>query len=125
MSGRPATKPFGREAEVAAIGGLLSRASGGESGALALIGSAGTGKTTLLREAEALAAGSKARVRVLRVQGIESEAELAFGGLLELVRPVDPQPARAAGAGAGGCPRARAGCGCRPLQRVGRRRWGS
>ncbi len=88
MSGRAATKPFGREAEVAAIGGLLSRASGGESGALALIGSAGTGKTTLLREAEALAAGSEARVRVLRVQGIESEAELAFGGLLELVRPV-------------------------------------
>jgi DNA-binding CsgD family transcriptional regulator len=77
--------PVGREAELAAIGGLLSRAAGGESGALALVGPAGAGKTTLLREAEALAG---AGVRILRVRGIEREAELAFGGLLELVRPL-------------------------------------
>ncbi len=88
MSEGARAAPLGRGAEVAAIGGLISRASAGESGALALIGSAGTGKTTLLREAEVLAANGGTDVRVLRVRGIESEAELAFGGLLELVRPV-------------------------------------
>ena len=88
MSEGAGAAPLGRGAEVAAIGGLISRASAGESGALALIGSAGTGKTTLLREAETLAANGDTDVRVLRMQGIESEAELAFGGLLELVRPV-------------------------------------
>ena len=88
MSERAAAAPLGREAEVAAIGGLIAQACAGESGALALIGSAGTGKTTLLREAEALAARDEGGVRVLRARGIESEAELAFGGLLELVRPL-------------------------------------
>ncbi len=88
MSERGGAATLGREAEVAAIGGLISRACAGESGALALIGSAGTGKTTLLREAEVLATSGETAVRVLRARGIESEAELAFGGLLELVRPV-------------------------------------
>lgn len=88
MSERSGTAPLGREAEVAAIGGLISRACAGESGALALIGSAGTGKTTLLREAETLATSGETAVRILRARGIETEAELAFGGLLELVRPV-------------------------------------
>ncbi len=88
MSERAGAALLGREAEVAAIGGLISRACAGESGALALIGSAGTGKTTLLREAETLATSGEAAVRILRARGIESEAELAFGGLLELVRPV-------------------------------------
>ena len=88
MSAGAVTEPLGRAAEVAAIDGLLSRASAGDSGALALIGSAGTGKTTLLREAEALVQRGGNGVRVLRVRGIESEAELAFGGLLELVRPL-------------------------------------
>jgi DNA-binding CsgD family transcriptional regulator len=88
MSERAGAAPLGRGAEVAAIGGLVAQACAGESGALALIGSAGTGKTTLLREAEALAARDEGGVRVLRARGIESEAELAFGGLLELVRPL-------------------------------------
>ncbi len=88
MSERAGAALLGREAEVAAIGGLISRACAGESGALALIGSAGTGKTTLLREAETLATSGEAAVRILRARGIESEAKLAFGGLLELVRPV-------------------------------------
>jgi DNA-binding CsgD family transcriptional regulator len=88
MSERAGAAPLGRDAEVAAIGGLIAQARTGQSGALALIGSAGTGKTTLLREAEALAARDEGGVRVLRARGIESEAELAFGGLLELVRPL-------------------------------------
>jgi DNA-binding CsgD family transcriptional regulator len=88
VNGPGAPAPLGREAELAAIGGLLSRAVAGESGALGLIGPAGAGKTTLLREAEALAASAGSGVRVLRVRGIEREAELAFGGLLELVRPL-------------------------------------
>ena len=46
----------------------------------ALIGPAGTGKTTLLREAEALAASGDPSAVVLRVRGIEREAELASAG---------------------------------------------
>lgn len=88
MSERAEAALLGREAEVAAIGGLLSQAWAGESGALALTGSAGTGKTTLLREAEVLAASGDTGMRVLQARGIESEAELAFGGLLDLMRPL-------------------------------------
>jgi DNA-binding CsgD family transcriptional regulator len=88
MTERDDAALLGREAEVAAVGGLITRACSGESGALALIGSAGTGKTTLLREAEVIAAGGDSGVQVLRARGIESEAELPFGGLLELVRPI-------------------------------------
>ena len=88
MSEPAGAAPVGRDAEVAAIGGLIAQACAGESGALALIGSAGTGKTTLLRQAVALATNGGTAVRVLRARGIESEAELAFGGLLELVRPL-------------------------------------
>jgi len=87
MSDHAGATPLGREAEVAAIGGSSPGRGRRERGAR-LIGSAGTGKTTLLREAEALAARSDTGVRVLRARGIESEAELAFGGLLELVRPL-------------------------------------
>jgi DNA-binding CsgD family transcriptional regulator len=79
---------LGREPELAAIGDLIDRARAGRSGALCLIGAAGTGKTTLLREAETLVAREPGGVQVLRAHGIESETELAFGGLLELVRPL-------------------------------------
>ncbi|MGW3649265.1 AAA family ATPase [Streptomyces sp. NPDC000878] len=65
---------------------LLSDARQGRSGLLVLRGEPGIGKTALLEEAvtEAVTVG----MRVLRATGIEMEAELAFAGLSELIRPV-------------------------------------
>jgi DNA-binding CsgD family transcriptional regulator len=65
-------------------------------------GEPGIGKTALLRHAVAAAAG----MRVLTVSGVESESELAFSGLGDLVRPLAdllrqlPEPSAAALAGA-------------------------
>ena len=56
----------------------------GRAGSLVLRGEAGIGKTALLDAAEEKAAGA----RVLRVTGVESEAELPFAGLHALMRPV-------------------------------------
>src|SRR5512144_3045994 len=51
---------------------------------LLIRGEAGIGKSTLLEWAVERAG----EMRVLRARGIESEAELAFSGLLELSRPL-------------------------------------
>jgi DNA-binding CsgD family transcriptional regulator len=74
----------GREAEAAQIERLLATAANGQGGALVLRGEAGVGKTALLQQAVETAGG----FRVLRALGVESEAELAFAGLHELVGPV-------------------------------------
>ncbi len=72
------SEPLGRIAE------LLGRARRGESGALVVAGEAGVGKSALLDHA----AGSADGFLVLRTRGFESEGELAFGGLGELLRPL-------------------------------------
>ncbi|MFD9337838.1 ATP-binding protein [Streptomyces sp. NPDC060028] len=88
----------GRNAERDRIEQLLAAARQGTSGALLVHGEAGIGKTALLE----YAAGRADGVRVLRVEGIESEMELAFGGLHQLFLPVLdlvdalPQPQAAA-----------------------------
>ncbi|WP_137994425.1 helix-turn-helix transcriptional regulator [Streptomyces vilmorinianum] len=75
---------YGRGREQDQIAHMLSRAREGASSALVIHGEAGIGKTALLEYAvEAAGAG-----RVLRTVGIESEMELAFGGLHQLLRPV-------------------------------------
>jgi DNA-binding CsgD family transcriptional regulator len=74
----------GREAEFAALDRLLGQAEAGHGDALVLRGEAGVGKSALLEYARAAAEG----FRVLRAVGIESEAELAFAGLHQLVGPV-------------------------------------
>ncbi|NUP51207.1 MAG: AAA family ATPase, partial [Catenulispora sp.] len=87
----------GRVGELDRIDRMLAAARTGVSGALVIHGEAGIGKTALLEHAAA-AAGS---ARVVRTVGIESEMELAFGGLHQLLRPVvdgldrlpDPQAA--------------------------------
>src|SRR4051794_6483397 len=74
---------LGRDQERAALSALLAGARDGESGVLVLVGEPGIGKSALLEEAVANADG----MRVLRARGIESEAQVPFGGLLELLRP--------------------------------------
>ncbi len=73
----------GRSEQLAAIGQLLEGMRSGRAGALVLRGEAGIGKTALLEAAADKAAGA----RVLRVTGVESEAELPFAALHALLRP--------------------------------------
>src|SRR6185503_9206224 len=73
----------GRTPERTRIDSLLADAREGQSGALVLTGEAGVGKTALLDYAAEAAEGFE----VLRAIGIQSEASLAFSGLMQLVRP--------------------------------------
>ncbi|WP_165555946.1 helix-turn-helix transcriptional regulator [Kribbella pittospori] len=76
----------GRAVERASVERVLAEAGEGRCGSLVVRGEAGIGKTALLDHAAAAADG----MRVLRVVGIESEAELPFAGLqLMLARFAD------------------------------------
>jgi len=77
---------YGRDAERALIAELVAGASAGRGGALVIRGEPGIGKSALLDEAAARAREGDQPVRVLRVAGVESEAELPFAGLHLLVR---------------------------------------
>src|SRR5580704_2599679 len=74
---------LGRETERLALDGVMANARLGHSAVLVLIGEAGIGKTALLDCAAENAAG----LRLLRARGVESETNVPFGGLLELLRP--------------------------------------
>src|SRR5262245_38069469 len=74
----------GRERERARIDRLLQEARAGKSGALLMHGEAGIGKTALMRWAIGQATG----MRVLRARGIETESDIPFAGLAELVTPL-------------------------------------
>jgi hypothetical protein len=74
---------LGRFKEQRHIELALEKARSGASAVLALAGDPGIGKTALLDYAAERAAG----MRLLRARGIESEAQVAFGSLLELLRP--------------------------------------
>ena len=98
---------YGRDAERARIAGLLDGARASRSGVLVLRGEAGAGKSALLQRRASRPTG----MQVLRGGGIESEAQLPFAALHQLVRPIlgdidrlpDPQAGRAApGAGTRG-----------------------
>ncbi|MGH3050684.1 MAG: AAA family ATPase, partial [Gaiellaceae bacterium] len=75
---------LGRERERAALERLLANGREGQSGVLVIVGEAGIGKSTLLDLAESLAEG----MRVLRARGVQSETQIPFAGLHELLRPV-------------------------------------
>jgi len=74
---------LGRDHERHGIEQALARARSGTSATLALLGEPGIGKTALLGYAAERATG----MQVLRARGIESEAQIPFGSLLELLRP--------------------------------------
>ncbi|MEU7990453.1 LuxR C-terminal-related transcriptional regulator [Streptosporangium canum] len=102
---------YGRSTEQVELEGLIAAALERRSGALVVRGEAGIGKTALLDWAAATAVGRG--LRVVRVTGIEQEADLAFGGLTQLLWPLQdrldalPEPQAAAlktvlGAGSAG-----------------------
>ena len=74
---------YGRNKEQQAISHVIDCARTGQSGVLAIVGEAGTGKSALLEYAEQQAQA----MRVLRARGVESETRIPFGGLFELLRP--------------------------------------
>jgi DNA-binding CsgD family transcriptional regulator len=75
----------GRVAELADLGRLFTDVLAGRGRALLVRGEAGIGKTTLL---EALVERGGGEVTVLRAHGVESEAELAFSALSDLLGPI-------------------------------------
>ena len=74
-----------RLAELRRLDNLLTTLIRGEGGALIVHGAAGIGKTTLL---EALAGRAGDAVTVVRACGAETEAELAFAALTDLLSPL-------------------------------------
>jgi AAA ATPase domain len=75
---------YGRRAQCDALERLLADARRSRSGALVVRGEAGAGKSALLGHAGGRAEG----MQVLRATGVESEAELPFAALHQLLRPV-------------------------------------
>jgi predicted ATPase len=74
----------GRTRERSELEAVLEAARHGRSTALVVHGEAGIGKTTLLDEAVAAAPD----FRVLRARGYESESDIPFAGLLDLLTPL-------------------------------------
>jgi DNA-binding CsgD family transcriptional regulator len=75
----------GRDAELARLAALIDPAPR-EGQVLVVLGDAGMGKTVLLADVARRAAS--AGMRVLSVTGRESESDLAYAGLHQLLRPV-------------------------------------
>jgi predicted ATPase len=74
----------GRRDESAVLDRLLESVRGGESRVLVVHGEAGVGKSALLGYVAERASG----LRVARAAGVQSEMELAFAGLHQLVAPL-------------------------------------
>jgi DNA-binding CsgD family transcriptional regulator len=75
---------YGRQAELAVLDDLLSKAREGNSGALVVRGDQGIGKTALLAAAADRADG----FLIIRAAGVEEESELPYAGLHLLLRSV-------------------------------------
>lgn len=80
--GTDAGRLVGRAAELARVRALTERARGGRGAALVVEGAPGVGKSTLLRALDAPG------LRVLGTTGVETEVELPFAGLAELLAPL-------------------------------------
>ena len=82
---------IGREREHATVATFLDRAAQGPAG-LVLVGPAGIGKSSIWRQALEDAAGRG--FRVLETRAVEAEAQLAFGGLADLLNDPFDEVAR-------------------------------
>jgi predicted ATP-dependent serine protease len=80
----PMAELLNREAERAALDGLLEDLRSGRGRALVVRGEAGVGKSALLE----YLTGAAADMRVTRAAGMESEMELAFAGVHQLCAPL-------------------------------------
>jgi DNA-binding CsgD family transcriptional regulator len=89
----PAGELWGRRRECALLDELLDAVRAGESRALVVRGEPGVGKTALLDRLAGRAAGC----RVARAGGVESEMELAYAGLHQLLTPMLDRLERLAG----------------------------
>jgi hypothetical protein len=76
---------FGRDEELSQLHGLVDNAKR-TGGALLLVGEPGIGKTALL--GSTIARANELGLRVLSTTGVQSEANLPFAGLHQLVRPI-------------------------------------
>jgi DNA-binding CsgD family transcriptional regulator len=74
-----------RTSELSRLDAVLDGLATGQGSALVVHGEAGIGKTTLL---EALILRSRGTAAVVRARGAETEAELAFSALADLLEPV-------------------------------------
>ncbi|HEY3653175.1 MAG TPA: AAA family ATPase [Streptosporangiaceae bacterium] len=84
MRFEPTPELLDREAERAALDGLLGDLRSGRGRALVVRGEAGVGKSALLE----YLAGAAADMRVARAAGVEWEMELAFAGVHQLCAPL-------------------------------------
>src|SRR5215510_9239247 len=78
----------GRHQECAAVDRLLRAAREGRSEVLVLRGEAGVGKSALLAWAAGRAGEVAGGMTVLRAGGVESEVQLPFAALHQLLRPL-------------------------------------
>ncbi|MEV4173319.1 AAA family ATPase [Nonomuraea sp. NPDC049709] len=84
MAGRdPRLRLRGRRVECEALDQLVATVQAGRSAVMVVRGEAGIGKTALLDHVR----GSASGCRIARAAGVESEMELAFGGLHQLCAP--------------------------------------
>jgi DNA-binding CsgD family transcriptional regulator len=83
-SSRSPKRLLGRRNECKTLDDLLADVWGGRSAALVLHGEAGIGKSALLEYAMSSASGCQ----IARAAGVESEMEMAFGGLHQLCAPL-------------------------------------
>jgi AAA ATPase domain len=81
----PAPALIGREAEIARVDAVLDGLPG-QGAALVVAGEAGIGKSALIERVRDRAAGVGART--LTTVGVESEAELGYAGLHQLLVPI-------------------------------------
>lgn len=81
-AGTDAGRLVGRATELARINALIERLRAGRGGSLVVEGAPGVGKSALLR---AIAAPE---LQVLSATGVETELDLPFAGLAELLAPV-------------------------------------
>jgi DNA-binding CsgD family transcriptional regulator len=77
----------GRKAELATLQALVEGAVRGDGGALLVTGEPGMGKTVLLDDVAVRASD----LTTLRATGRETDSELPFAALAELLRPAEPE----------------------------------